>query len=110
MQKNYGISLIAGLAIAIGVMMVPGASIAPAAFASGNHHHHHGHNSVRINQEISQLNACDNSHCSNSGSNSASVSSHQDSNIRVSQSIDQANFCSGNSECSNSASNDANIH
>lgn len=108
MQTNYRISLIAGLAIAVGVMMILGANIAPAAFASGYHPHHH-HNSVRINQEISQLNACDNSGCSNSGSNSASVSSHHDSSVRVGQSIDQANFCS-NSDCSNSASNDVNIH
>ena len=62
MQKNFRISLIAGLAIAIGVMMIPGANIAPGAFAGGhNHHHHHHHNSVKIHQSISQLNACDHS-------------------------------------------------
>ncbi len=31
MQKNFRISIIAGLAIAIGVMIVPGSNIAPAA-------------------------------------------------------------------------------
>lgn len=112
MQQKYRISLIAGLAVAIGVMMVPGS---PAAFAGGfdyfHHHHHHNHNSVRIHQHISQLNACDHSSCSNSGSNSASVDlpHHSSNHIGMSQGIDQANFCS-NSDCSNSASNDVNIH
>ncbi|MRN41178.1 MAG: hypothetical protein FIO02_09065, partial [Nitrosopumilales archaeon] len=73
MQKNFRMSLIAGLAIAIDVMMIPGANIAPAAFAGGHNHHHHHHNSVKIRQSISQLNACDPSTCSNSESNGASV-------------------------------------
>jgi hypothetical protein len=111
MQKNFRMSLIAGLAIAIDVMMIPGANIAPAAFAGGHNHHHHHHNSVKIHQSISQLNACDHSSCSNSGSNSASVDlpHHSSNNVRISQSIDQANLCS-NSDCSNSASNDASVH
>src|SRR5581483_11271769 len=104
MQQIYRMSVIAGLALAIGVMMVPG-----AAFADGHHNHHH-HNSVRIQQHISQLNACDISDCSNSGSNSASVDvpHHGSNHISVSQGIDQANFCS-NSDCSNNASNEANV-
>jgi len=111
MQKNFRMSLIAGLAIAIGVMMIPGANIAPAAFAGGHHHHHHHHNSVNIHQSISQLNACDHSSCSNTASNHASVDlpHHSSNNVRISQSIDQANLCS-NSACSNTASNDASVH
>ncbi|MFZ0896940.1 MAG: hypothetical protein WAZ77_20765 [Candidatus Nitrosopolaris sp.] len=74
-------------------------------------YHHHHHNIVRIHQSISQLNACDHSSCSNSGSNSASVDlpHHSSNDVRISQSIDQANLCS-NSACSNTASNDASVH
>ncbi|HET7147918.1 MAG TPA: hypothetical protein VFI73_05400 [Candidatus Nitrosopolaris sp.] len=120
MQQSFRISLIAGLAIAIGLMMIPGVNIAPAAFASGHHHHHHHHghhhhhnhghhNNVSINQSVGQANVCDHSDCSNSASNSASIGSHLGSgNINVRQSIGQANVCS-NSDCSNNASNTANI-
>lgn len=70
----------------MGVMMIPGTSIAADALASGHHRHHH--NSMRKHQDISQLNACDKSDCSNSGNNSASVGSYQhDSSVRVSKSM-----------------------
>ena len=116
MQQKVRISLIVGLAIAIGAMMVPVSGV-PAAFASGHHHHHHHHHqhdhhsSITVHQGINQANVCDHSSCTNSGSNSASITSghHGSSNIRVDQSINQANACS-NSACSNSAINTASIH
>jgi hypothetical protein len=121
MQRKIRISLIATLAIAIGVMMVPGIGIVPAAYAGGHyhHHHHHGHHhhhhdhhsSVSVHQSVNQRNLCDHSSCSNSGSNSASISSGHNgsSHVRVDQSINQANACS-NSHCTNTARNTANIH
>ena len=117
MQKSIRISLIPTLAIAIGVMIVPGVNIAPAAYASGHHHHHHHHHhhghhsSVSVDQRVNQANACDHSSCSNSGSNSASVSSghHGSSHVKVDQSINQANACS-NSDCTNTATNTVNVH
>ena len=42
MQQNIMISLIVGLAIAIGAMMVPVSGV-PAVSASGHHHHGHHH-------------------------------------------------------------------
>ncbi len=121
MQQKIRISLIATLAIAIGVMMVPGIGVVPAAFASGHHHHHHHHHhghhhhnhhsSISVHQSVNQGNLCDHSSCSNSGSNSASVGSghHSSGNVRVDQSINQGNLCS-NSDCTNTATNTANIH
>src|SRR5712692_226148 len=107
MQQTIRISLIVGVAIAIGALMIPGT---PLAFAYHHHHHHH-HNSVKIDQSISQTNACDQSSCSNDASNSASVDlpHHSSNHVRISQSIDQTNLCS-NSDCSNSASNDADVN
>ena len=80
MQQNIRISLIVGLAIAIGAMLVPVSGV-PAVFASGHHHHghhhhHHGHHhphhhqhdhhsSVRVHQSVDQANLCDHSGCSN---------------------------------------------
>ena len=113
-------SLIAGIGVLIFALSL--LAIAPIvsneAFAGGHHHHHHHHHhqhghhsSVRVHQSVDQANLCDHSSCSNSGSNSASVSSgHQNSShVRVDQSINQANACS-NSDCTNTATNTANIH
>src|SRR5712692_5993279 len=106
MQQSIRISLIAGVAIAISALMIPGT---PLAFAS--HHHHHHHNSVKIQQDIAQLNSCDQSSCSNDASNSASVDlpHHSSNHVKIDQSIAQENDCS-NSDCSNSASNDASVN
>src|ERR1051326_8089276 len=101
MEQKVRISLIAGIAIAIGVMMIPGTNVVPAAFAHEHHnHHHHHHNHVSIHQHNSQLNVCDHSDCSNSASNNADVhlSHHSSNDVRISQTNDQANFCS-NSDC-----------
>lgn len=121
MQQITRISLIATLAIAIGVTLIPGVGVIPAAFASSHHHHHHHHghhshhgyhhSSISVHQSVNQGNLCDHSSCTNSGSNSASISSghHHSGNVRVDQSINQANACS-NSDCTNTATNTANIH
>lgn len=111
MEQKFRIGLIAGIAMAIGVMMIPGTNVVPAAFAHGHHgHHHHHHNHVSIDQHNSQLNVCDHSNCHNDASNHADVNTQHGSNdVRISQRNDQANFCS-NSDCSNSASNDASVH
>ena len=127
MQQSVRISLIATLAIAIGVMMIPGVGMIPAAYASSHHnhhhhhhnHHHHGHHhhqhghhsSISVRQGLNQANLCDSSTCSNTGSNSASISSghHGASNIKVGQSLNQLNACKNNSHCTNTGTNTANI-
>ena len=108
MQQNIRITLIAGVAIAIGALMIPGT---PLVFASHHHHHHH-HNHVKIHQDIAQLNSCDSSSCSNLASNSADVHLHHHSSnsVRIDQSIAQENDCTGGSDCSNLASNDASVN
>jgi len=108
MKQSVRISLIAGVAIAISALMIPGT---PLAFASHHHHHHHHHhNSVKIDQSNSQINVCDHSDCSNGASKSASVDlrHHSSNHVKIDRSNDQATICS-NSDCSNSASNDASV-
>jgi hypothetical protein len=113
MLKLKQISLIAVLAIGIGALAVPGWNIVPAAFASGHHHHHDNHNHVSIHQHTVQVNACDSgASCDNAALNSASVDlpHHSSNHVHISQSIDQANLCSGSgTTCSNAAENDANV-
>jgi hypothetical protein len=42
--------------------------------AGGYHHHHNSSNSIRVDQQINQLNACTNqSFCANDASNSADI-------------------------------------
>jgi hypothetical protein len=61
--------------------IVAAAALTTIAFAApqqvmawGHHHYHNSSNSIRVNQEINQLNACTNqSFCANSASNSADI-------------------------------------
>ena len=53
-----------------------GFAIPQQAFAHYGHHNNNNNNSIRVDQAISQLNACSNSTCVNSGSNDAEVHGH----------------------------------
>jgi len=57
----------AAIALAAVTMAMP-----QQALAYGHHHNHHD-NSIKVSQDISQLNACSNSICVNTGSNSVDI-------------------------------------
>jgi hypothetical protein len=106
MRKVTQISLIALVAIGIGALLIPGTSLAPAAFASSHHH------SVSIHQHTGdQTNVCASSTCTNSAENEASVDTHHThhSSVHIAQSTgDQSNTCD-TSTCTNSAENSASV-
>jgi hypothetical protein len=67
-HKNMTLA-IAAIVAAVAVTAV-GFAIPQQAFAYG---HHHNHNSIEVNQDISQANLCSNSTCINSASNDADI-------------------------------------
>jgi hypothetical protein len=67
-HKNMTLA-IAAIVAAVAVTAV-GFAIPQQAFA---HYGHHYSNSIKVSQDISQVNACSNSTCANLASNSADI-------------------------------------
>jgi len=70
--KNMSLAI---AAIVAAVAMTSAAFAIPQqALAYGHHHHNHHGNSIKVSQDISQLNACTNfTICTNDANNSADV-------------------------------------
>jgi predicted phosphodiesterase len=66
-RKNMTLAL-AAIVAAVAITAV-GFAVPQQALAYGHHHS----NSIKVSQDISQLNACSNSTCVNSGSNSVDI-------------------------------------
>jgi len=71
-QMNRKNTTLAIAAILAAVAMTAVAFAIPQQALAYGHHHNHG-NSIKVSQDISQLNACSNSTCVNSGSNSVDI-------------------------------------
>lgn len=67
-HKNTTLAL-AAIVAAVAITAV-GFAVPQQALA---HYGHHSHNSIDVNQSISQANLCSNSTCVNSGSNSVDI-------------------------------------
>jgi archaellin len=48
-------------------------AIPQQAFAHYGHHNHHNSNSIKVDQQINQLNNCTDALCQNDGSNSVDI-------------------------------------
>ncbi len=53
-----------------------GFAIPQPALAHYGHHNNHNRNSINVDQQINQLNACNDSACINTASNDAEVHGH----------------------------------
>ncbi len=69
-QMNHKNTTLAIAAILAAVAMTAVAFAIPQQALAYGHHHN---NSIKVSQDISQLNACSNSTCVNSGSNSVDI-------------------------------------
>jgi len=71
-RKNTTLA-IAAIVAAVALTAVAFA-VPQLALAGGYHHHNHNSNSIKVDQQINQLNACTNSSfCLNNGSNDAQI-------------------------------------
>jgi archaellin len=61
-------AIVAAVAITAVAFAVP-----QQALAYGHHNHNHHSNSIKVSQDISQLNACSQSLCLNNGTNSVDI-------------------------------------
>jgi len=68
-HKNTTLA-IAAIVAAVAITAV-GFAIPQQALAYGHHYNHN--NSIRVSQDITQINACSNSTCANLASNSADI-------------------------------------
>jgi hypothetical protein len=70
---NHKNTTLAIVAIVAAVAMTAVAFAIPQQALAGGHHHNHG-SSIKVNQQIDQLNACtNNATCANLASNSADI-------------------------------------
>jgi hypothetical protein len=73
MKHRYTTLAITAIVATIAITAV-GFGIAQPAFAHyGQHNNNHNRNSIDIDQQINQLNACSHSLCINTGTNNATV-------------------------------------
>ena len=73
MKHRYATLGITAIVATIAITGV-GFSIAQPAFAHyGHHNNNHNRNSIDVDQQINQLNACSHSLCINTGTNNATV-------------------------------------
>ena len=62
------------LAAIVAAVAVTGVAFAvPQQALAGGHHNHNNGNSIKVNQNISELNACSDSICVNDASNDADI-------------------------------------
>ena len=76
MNHKYTTIAITTIVATIAITAV-GFAIPQQAFAHyGHHYNNHNRNSINVDQQINQLNACNDSQCINEGSNDAEVHGH----------------------------------
>ena len=66
-------SVIAAIVTAAIALTAVAMAIPQQALAYGHHNHNHHSNSIKVSQDISQLNACSQSLCLNNGTNSVDI-------------------------------------
>ena len=71
---NYKNTTLAIAAIVAAVAITAVAFAIPQQALAYGHHHHNNSNSIKVNQDITQVNACSNfTSCLNTGSNDADI-------------------------------------
>jgi len=66
-------SVIAAIVTAAIALTAVAIAIPQQALAYGHHHHSHHSNNIKVSQDTSQLNACNESICLNNGTNSVDI-------------------------------------
>ena len=69
-DMNHNVTLVIVALVVATTLTSVGFAIPQQALAYG---HHHNNNSIKVNQDINQLNACSNSICVNDASNDADI-------------------------------------
>jgi hypothetical protein len=62
-----------GIAAIIAAMAVTAVGFAIPQQALAYHHHHNHNNGIKVNQDLTQINACSQAICLNNGNNTAEI-------------------------------------
>jgi hypothetical protein len=76
MNHRYTTLAITAIVATIAITAVGFAIPQPAFAHYGHHNNNHNRNSINVDQQINQLNACNDSQCINQASNDAEVHGH----------------------------------
>ena len=72
-MNHKNITLAVAAIVAAVAMTAVAFAIPQQAFAHYGHHHSHNSNSIKVDQNTTQLNLCDQSLCANQGDNSVDI-------------------------------------